>query len=866
MHFLKLDRVDKVKEQMYQAVLAEVEQAGQRHEKALRFNQHKSVVQQFQCAAWEDVGKAWLKRGDLQKKISLEDVDEDMAEHQYSNEATPPSLEHPTHVQGQADEVLERTKDEVRQRRRQELRYRLLTSVKASYWKQFGAGLLRSRGARHLNALVERAIDEGGDVNQEWRQLRGLLHVGGPFMSKLTRYTFKLPLVHNLALRYLFADIEYGYDVISGFIHAREEALDSIHSLMNSSENEIEETAEEPISLHKVTTGGRTNRTSSDRFERSGSKGLPPPARRTSGRARLLLGADIQEIIDELHNDVMTEVVEAQTKISRIQQVLPEIARAITSNTAARSVLNRQLATVQDLRDAGVLEIAEYERARAAVETATKQLHRKHTLKMPTSEELLKGVSWLHLCSEETVRAVTQAGKEVLFEEGELLLEAANHEDRKLQSKHKAGVPHIYLIVRGTAEVDLMEHQSSTISPPLLMQPGTLEQRGATDISEANMTTPSPRTRSQGSFLAAQSASNLRRKIESTVRLSTGTVVGDIEVLTGKPVQHTVTAVGGPLVAIDFPGNTMLQLLDKYEDLAERMWLHASRLIANNLISEHEHIRQRNNIGATITHEMIRQWLIDWSVHQAHKSGVYMTFKQPMVVLCGSVRVAAVPRGHSHPNVVQQMHPCEYEGFSCAQDNPSETISDALQANTEYSAKSKMPVLVDTSTQQKGAHFGLKVQDLDNAPNDTHQFKWGVVQPPSIWAPESGCLMSGHLVGDGYVCWMAQGTRYMLPPQDKTLVEISNGFGRELRRLSVAALTIEKNKRRVHSPSLSNDCSSNATQMGHLGFRKGANSKRKSELPPMSMHKYLCKENSESVVEISQASQKQTWKIMPVDE
>ena len=113
-----------------------------------------------------------------------------------------------------------------------EVRRRFLVAVKASYWNQFRDGLVGRNAVRELVAVANDAISREYDICLEWKRLHSLLE-----STSTSRCAYRLltsPILGTFALKY-FHKLRYGYDVVSAFVVAREEALSHVnHALRHS--------------------------------------------------------------------------------------------------------------------------------------------------------------------------------------------------------------------------------------------------------------------------------------------------------------------------------------------------------------------------------------------------------------------------------------------------------------------------------------------------------------------------------------------------------------------------------------------------------------------------------------------------------
>ena len=187
---------------------------------------------------------------------------------------------------------------------------RFLVAVKASYWQQFRDGLVGRSAVLDLIETVDQALDDS--CANEWEQLK--LVVGSTKVGRMTQIFLKYQLSRPFAFRFLFSRLRHGYDVISSFLVARQDAIDHIRAVFSESK----------VFQHTIANAN----------------------------------LDIQA---------------ARTALLKISRVLPEISATIATNHAARVILNTQRRTVNELKEEGVLDETEAKRSVRAIELQMKR-------------------------------------------------------------------------------------------------------------------------------------------------------------------------------------------------------------------------------------------------------------------------------------------------------------------------------------------------------------------------------------------------------------------------------------------------------------------------------------------------------------
>ena len=78
--------------------------------------------------------------------------------------------------------------------------------------------------------MAEESISCACDIRYEWKHLH--VHLESTRTSRLAHFLLTKPFFGDIALQYLFKKLRYGYDVVSAFLVAREEALGHVqHAL-----------------------------------------------------------------------------------------------------------------------------------------------------------------------------------------------------------------------------------------------------------------------------------------------------------------------------------------------------------------------------------------------------------------------------------------------------------------------------------------------------------------------------------------------------------------------------------------------------------------------------------------------------------
>ena len=244
---------------------------------------------------------------------------------------------------------------EVREMR--ESRRRCLAAVKASYRNQFRQGLLSRQALHFLENLTEKMIDNDCQMN-EWESIaeQHLFSRVKRRSTKCLRIVFK---------RWDFELLQFGYDVVCGFYHARHEALHSIEVILGA----------DSAAFHHLRS----------------------------------IISDDQEI--------------AKRTILEVQRYLPEIAANIATLRAARSMLNVQRFTASQLYEEGFLDKLEHTRILHMIEQKMHHIQvNPPEIDMPSKHDLIKEISWLSGAPQDMVKEISDLAVEHMVDEGEMII------------------------------------------------------------------------------------------------------------------------------------------------------------------------------------------------------------------------------------------------------------------------------------------------------------------------------------------------------------------------------------------------------------------------------------------------------------
>ena len=266
-----------------------------------------------------------------------------------------------------------------------ETRRRILEKEKSSYWHQFNDGLLGPQAVRRLSDGVSETLDLGGKVDLSQRDYLDKLWGTPKFLTKLQA----IPLIGTLAKNELSNRLAMSYDIAQGFIVAQEEVVKLVDSMTDDKE-------------------GGTNKS----------------------------------LVDEVKVEIETNRIRGLHYIKGIREVNPEIAAAIETKQAIRSVLNHERSTIKKLQNQGRIEDDESEKMISSVEERMKKLmDSPPAIKLPAPHELLKEIPWLQGLDADTFKKVEATVEDKIYQSGEALM------------KEGGGGDGLFIIARGSVNV-----------------------------------------------------------------------------------------------------------------------------------------------------------------------------------------------------------------------------------------------------------------------------------------------------------------------------------------------------------------------------------------------------------------------------
>ena len=255
-----------------------------------------------------------------------------------------------------------------------EARRRLLEKEKASYWNQFGEGLLSAQAVNGLSGNISEILDLNGSVPLSHR----------PYLENLcgtpSFYGVPLEFLQNVpVLGGGFSDrLASSYDAAKAFVAAQ----DNVKKLVDS----------------------------------------------------LALGVDDNKQAAEIKKTLKSEIdanrIQGLSYIKDLQEKYPDVTVSIETKDAIRSLLNYERSTVKKMKKQGSIEADEANKLLTDVEKRMKDIMDKPLkVKMPTSEEVLREVTWLQGLPEEVIGKIVSLSEEKVYSSGQLMMEMGDPGD-----------------------------------------------------------------------------------------------------------------------------------------------------------------------------------------------------------------------------------------------------------------------------------------------------------------------------------------------------------------------------------------------------------------------------------------------------
>jgi len=281
-----------------------------------------------------------------------------------------------------------------------ETRRRILEKEKKSYWHQFQDGLLGPVAVSRLSDGVNEVLDEGGSMPLSKRAYLDQLWGTPKLLNKLV----SIPVLGRFAKQLLSDRLAMSYDIARGFVVAQEEMVKLVQSLTDL------------------------------------------PAEQAGG--------DDSKTVSVIREEIDKNRIRGLNFLKNVRETHPEIAAAIETKQAIRSVLNHERNTIKTLLNDGRIEHDEADKMLINVEERMKMLmDSPPSIQLPEPIELLKEVSWLKGLESETFNKVVDLVENRSYTPGKKLVEQGGPGDG------------LFIISRGTVKVTVGEYVIDILGP-----------------------------------------------------------------------------------------------------------------------------------------------------------------------------------------------------------------------------------------------------------------------------------------------------------------------------------------------------------------------------------------------------------------
>ena len=146
--------------------------------------------------------------------------------------------------------------------------------------------------------------------------------------------------------------------------------------------------------------------------------------------------------IDGIRRSLEKDIRDVRSSLLDLVRLYPEVASSITTSVGARTVLNRQRRTLEELHGEGLLDATEFDRLRHNIDAHLKRLlSSPPIILVPKKEDILRQLPWLQCLRGGEMRQITHAFEENVFKTNDILVQQGASDDR------------VHILARGTVRV-----------------------------------------------------------------------------------------------------------------------------------------------------------------------------------------------------------------------------------------------------------------------------------------------------------------------------------------------------------------------------------------------------------------------------
>ncbi len=247
-----------------------------------------------------------------------------------------------------------------------EIRRRVLQREKSCYWNLFKQGMLSSSAVTQLSETVNTLLDQGGERALDQRaDLENMWK-----MPKYFKPLTKIPLLGIVAEQLFFERLITSSDCANGFVQSQQDAMALVQNLSGSSREKID-----------------------------------------------------LEVILKIKDEINTNIIHGQTFLRNLRKNFPEVFITISTKQAARSLLNKERQTIDELYKNGQITQDESDRLTTSVEERMKKLIYLMTQSnQPEVYQILKQVPWLANREEDFLSKLLEKAQSRVYSIGDVIL------------------------------------------------------------------------------------------------------------------------------------------------------------------------------------------------------------------------------------------------------------------------------------------------------------------------------------------------------------------------------------------------------------------------------------------------------------
>ena len=283
-------------------------------------------------------------------------------------------------------------------------------------------------------------------------------------------------------------------------------------------------------------------------------------------------------LMHSLHEVLHENAEGARMALIHLQEVLPEVSLTVNTRQAARLMLNATREKVQALEAQGALPEPQAKAMVAQVETQMRKLQLAKLSFDLSKEKVLSEVPWMQELTEESFQIIVGAAQERVYNKGEYLVRQGDVPAGESES--------VFLVARGIVEIveEYENHESSVVA-----------------------------------------------------RRGSGYVIGEQSLMTGSPRAASARAVT-TVVALGLSNKAMNAAMEKYPELAARMWHHVGLNLAQKLLGDAEEAKmgERVSTAEELHTHATEEWVPNMKAVLSKEPGNRVPIDRKVLLLYGA--------------------------------------------------------------------------------------------------------------------------------------------------------------------------------------------------------------------------------------